>query len=204
MECVQLAGAFGPPAAHESGSKLPALHTLRDVRHYPGRKDTANPVITLDLGAGSVCASFGMNLHGYPGWDALKGQAQDQVEVFTSLNGKEYQSQGFLKLNLWRKDIPVNYMWTDAETMTSGTFRLVPDRPVTARYVQYRVTNKRIFDCAGLEVVDTIQSAPFDLRIALPDDAGPIRSQLPYGDGSANSGLPGTSPRDAERKREAE
>ena len=31
MECVQLAGAFEPPAAHESGSKLHALHTLREV-----------------------------------------------------------------------------------------------------------------------------------------------------------------------------
>src|SRR6266536_5833469 len=31
MECVQLAGAFGPPTAHESGSKLHALHTLREA-----------------------------------------------------------------------------------------------------------------------------------------------------------------------------
>ena len=31
MEYVQLAGAFGPPAAHESGSKLRALHTLREA-----------------------------------------------------------------------------------------------------------------------------------------------------------------------------
>ena len=144
----------------------------------------ANPVITLDLGANSPCASFGMNLHGYPWWDALKGQVQDQVEVLTSVDGQQYQSQGFLKLNLWWKEIPANYMWTDEETMTSGTFRFVPDRPVTARYVQYRVTNHRIFACAGLEVLDSIQSAPFDLRIALPDEAGPVKSQLPADDGS--------------------
>jgi hypothetical protein len=162
-------------------------------------QQNANPVITLDLGAGSACASFGMNLHGYPWWDALKGQVKDQVEVFTSLDGKEYQSQGFLKLNLWWKDIPANYMWTDEETMTSGTFRLVPDRPVTARYVRYRITNKRIFDCAGLEVLDSIQSAPFDLRIALPDEPGPVNGELPYDDGSANSGAPSTMPRDARR-----
>src|SRR6266568_4097401 len=31
MECVQLAGAFGPPIAYENGSKLHALHTLRDI-----------------------------------------------------------------------------------------------------------------------------------------------------------------------------
>ena len=75
-------------------------------------------------------------------------------------------------------------MWTDEETMTSGTFRFVPDRPVTARYVQYRVSNHRIFDCAGLEVLDSIQSEPFDLRIVLPDEAGSVKSQLPADDGS--------------------
>ena len=31
MECVQLAGAFRPPAAHKSESKLLALHTLREA-----------------------------------------------------------------------------------------------------------------------------------------------------------------------------
>src|SRR6185503_12890807 len=34
----------------------------------------ANPVITLDLGSVQNCASFGMNFHGYPWWDALKGE----------------------------------------------------------------------------------------------------------------------------------
>src|SRR5438094_762851 len=31
-ECGQLAGAFGPPTAPQSGSKLHALHALRDIR----------------------------------------------------------------------------------------------------------------------------------------------------------------------------
>jgi hypothetical protein len=91
-------------------------------------------------------------------------------------------------------------MWTDEETMTSGTFRVVPDRPVPARFVQYRVADKRIFDCAGLEVLDSIQGVPFDLRIALPDEAVPVTSPLPYDDGSANSGLPITLPRETSRK----
>lgn len=143
-----------------------------------------NPVITLDLGTPADCASFGMNLHGYPWWDSLKGEVQDQVEVLTSLDGKEYRSQGFLKLNLCWKDLPVNYMWTDEETMTSGTFRLTPERPVTTRFVQYRILNKRFFDCAGLEVLDSIRSTPFDLRIALPDEAGPAVSLAPADDGS--------------------
>jgi hypothetical protein len=79
-------------------------------------------------------------------------------------------------------------MWTDEETMTSGTFRLIPDQPVTTRYVQYRILNKRFFDCAGLEVLDSIRSAPFDLRIALPDEAGPAVSLAPVDDGSEKPG----------------
>src|SRR6266700_3559179 len=31
LECVQLAGAFGPPTVLESGSKLHALHTLANL-----------------------------------------------------------------------------------------------------------------------------------------------------------------------------
>jgi hypothetical protein len=157
--------------------------------------EKADPVITLDLGAPSTCASFGMNLHGYPWWDALKGEVQDQVEVLTSTDGKGYRSQGFLKLNLYWKDLPANYVWTDEETMTSGTFRLIPAQPVSARFVQYRVANKRFFDCAGLEVLDSIHSTPFDLRVALPDEAGPISSFAPSDDGSETSGSPNVVPK---------
>lgn len=160
----------------------------------------ANPVITLDLGEPTSCASFGMNLHGYPWWDALQGQVQDKVEVLTSMDGQNYRSIGFLKLNLRWKDLPANYMWTDEETMSSGTFRCIPANPVTARYVQYRVTNRRFFDCAGLEVLDSIRSESFDLRLALPDEAGPIASHLPPDDGSLTSGLPSTLPRRARRE----
>jgi hypothetical protein len=85
-------------------------------------------------------------------------------------------------------------MWPDDETMTSATFRSVPAQPVTARYVKYQVTNQRIFDCAGLEVLDSIKSEPFDLRLALPDEAGPVKSLAPADDGSENAGVANTSP----------
>jgi len=172
-------GAGGPSYAGGSSYQSGALWS-QDV----------NPVITLDLGTPAACASFGMNLHGYPWWDSLKGEVQDRVEVLTSLDGQEYRSQGLLKLNLFWKDLPANYMWTDEESMTSGTFRLVPARPVTTRFVQYRIRNQRFFDCAGLEVLDSIGSAPFDLRIALPDEAGPAVSLAPADDGSERSGRP--------------
>ncbi len=158
----------------------------------------ANPVVTLDLGSRQTCASFGMNLHGYPWWDALKGQNKDQVEVRVSQDGQDYQPIGFLKMNLKWKDLPVNYMWPDDETMTSGTFRFVPEKPMTARYVQYRITNRRIFACCGLEVLDSIRHEPFDLRVALPDEAGPITSVVPYDDGASGSGVPDTTPRKSE------
>ncbi len=37
MECARLAGAFGGPWAHDSGSKLYALQTLRAVQPWLAR-----------------------------------------------------------------------------------------------------------------------------------------------------------------------
>jgi hypothetical protein len=129
-----------------------------------------NPVITLDLGAPTECASFGMNFHGYPWPDALRGQIKDKVEVLVSDDGSTFTSIGFLQTDLWRKDIPVNFMLPDIEQLTGGTFRLIPEKPIKTRHVQYRITNKRAFDVTELEVLDHISSKPFDLRIALPDE----------------------------------
>src|SRR5262249_44736590 len=99
-----------------------------------------------------------------------------------------------LNCDLHWVDLPVNYMWPDDESITSATFRFVPATPVTARYVKYEVTNNRIFDCAGLEVLDSIKSESFDLRLALPDEAGPIRPLAPPDDGSDKSGVPTSAP----------
>jgi hypothetical protein len=129
-----------------------------------------NPVITLDLGASMSCASFGMNFHGYPGLDALKGEITDEVEVLVSSDGTNYTSSGFLQTDLRRKDIPINFMLPDDETLRGATFRLIPETPVEARYVQFKVTNKRYFDVTELEVLDASSFKAFDLRIALPDE----------------------------------
>lgn len=139
----------------------------------------ANPVITVDLGTAATCASFGLNFHGYPWWDALKGEVQDKVEVLTSIDGKDFTSQGFINSNLRWRDLPANYIWPDDETITSATFRCAPSHPLTARYVKFAITNKRVFDCAGIEVLDSFKLEPFDLRIALPDEAGQLRRQRP-------------------------
>lgn len=129
-----------------------------------------NPVITLDLGSVQSCASFGLNMHGYPAQDALKGEIQDQIEVLISEDGKTFTSIGFLKTDLRWKDLPANHMWTDEETLTAHTFRHIPENPLPARYIQYRITNPRHLCVTELEVLDSINHAPFDLRIALPDE----------------------------------
>jgi hypothetical protein len=66
------------------------------------------------------------------------------------------------------KDIPVNFMLPDDETLTGYTLRLIPEAPVTARHVRYRVTPRRLLCATELEVLDAIRFEPFDLRIALP------------------------------------
>ncbi len=165
-------GAGGPSYAGGASYRSGALWMEKE-----------NPVITVDLGASSKCASFGLSLHGYPWWDALKGEVKDKVEVLTSEDGKEFKSQGFLKTDLRWVDLPVNFMWPDEETLTSAMFRCIPADPVAARYVKFQITNKRIINCAGIEVLDSIKAEPFDLRVALPDEAGPIVSLAPEDDG---------------------
>ncbi|MCX5685805.1 MAG: hypothetical protein NT049_19290, partial [Planctomycetota bacterium] len=152
-------GVAGPPYAGGTSYKLGALW-----------KERTNPVITLDLGEVKSCAALGMNFHGYPWWDALSGEVKDAVEVLVSKDGKEYVSVGQLQTD-WRwKDVPVNHLWPDHERIEGATFRVVPPQPVEARYVQYKVTNRRIFCATELEVLDSIRSEPFDLRVALPDE----------------------------------
>ncbi len=167
-----------------SGAGAPSYAGGTSYRSAAVWNEKEHPEITVDLGSELACASFGMSFHGYPWWDALKGQVQDKVEVLTSSDGKEYTARGFLKTDIRWVDLPVNYMWPDDETITSAMFRFIPEQPVPARFVRYQVYNKRIFACAGLEVLDALQHRPFDLGIALPDEAGPIVSLAPADDGS--------------------
>jgi len=153
-------GVFGPSFAGGTSYSFGALWSAKK-----------NPVITLDLGASTTCASFGLNFHGYQWFDALKGKVTDKVEVLISDDGKSYQSVGFLKTDLRNKDLPVNFMLPDNEQLTGATFRCVPPKPVPARFVQYKVTSNRIFVATEIEVLNEFTTRPFDLRIALPDEA---------------------------------
>jgi len=129
-----------------------------------------NPSIVLDLGEKKSCAAFGMNLHGYPSHDSLNAEIKDRVAVQISDDGKDFTSIGRLQTDLHRKDIPVNFMLPDEETLAGHTFRFIPDKPVTTRYVRYLINSDRHFCVTELEVLDSIELKPFDLRIALPDE----------------------------------
>jgi hypothetical protein len=152
-------GIVGPPYAGGTSYASGALY---------GK--TIEPLITVDLGAPTACASFGLNIHGYPSQDALKGQVTDRIEVYTSDDGKEFTPRGLLQTDIFWKDLPVNYMWPDDETMTCPTCRLVPPAPVTTRFVRFKLHPQRMMCCTEIEVLDAIMREPFDLRIALPNE----------------------------------
>ena len=127
-----------------------------------------NVDLRVDLGAARTAGAFRAHLFGYPGWDALKGQVQDRVEVLTSLDAVTFTSQGLLQTSLWRKDVPINYMLPDDEKASAWNFELTLAAPVVARYVTYHVTPKRILCASELQVLDRIAYEPFDIRIAPP------------------------------------
>ena len=102
---------------------------------------------------------------GWPWWDAIKGQVQDQVEVLTSLDGREYVSRGQFDFRLRRKDIPVNFMFTDDETAQGWNFCLTPAKPAEARYVKYKIAAKRSVVVSEVQVFDQIRREPFDLKL---------------------------------------
>jgi len=128
----------------------------------------AEVALQVDLGQVQSVGAVRAHLFGYPFWDALKGQVQDRVEILTSPDGITFTSQGLLNTSLWKKDIPINHMLQDDEKATAWNFGLIFPAAVNARYVKYRVTPKRSLCISELQVLDRIETAPFDIRIAPP------------------------------------
>jgi hypothetical protein len=124
--------------------------------------------ITVDLGQQQSVGAFRSHLFGWPDWDALNGEVQDRVEVFTSLDGAAMQSRGTLQMDVRRKNVPINYMLMDSERATAWNYELQLDTPVIARFVKYRLTPARIVCTSELQVLDRVSYTPFDIRIALP------------------------------------
>ena len=133
----------------------------------------ANVDLQIDLGGPRSVAAFRAHLFGYPFWEAFNGEVLDRVEIFTSLDGLTFSSQGLLQTLLWRKDVPINYMVMDDGKATAWNFERRLASPVSARFVRYRATPMRILCASELQVFDRILYEPFDIRIALPTPAAP-------------------------------
>ena len=89
----------------------------------------SNVDLRVDLGQSRATGAFRAHVFGYPGWDALKGEVRDRIEVLTSLDGVTFTSRGLLQTSLWKKNIPINYMLQDDEKATAWNFELRCRRP---------------------------------------------------------------------------
>ena len=128
----------------------------------------SNVDLRVDLGQPRATGAFRAHVFGYPGWDALKGEVRDRIEVLTSLDGTAFTSRGVLQTSLWKKNIPINYMLQDDEKATAWNFELTLPSAVSARYVLYRITPQRTVCVSELQALDRIGYEPFDIRIAPP------------------------------------
>lgn len=90
--------------------------------------------------------------------------------MLTSVDGRDYRSQGYFNFNLRWKDLPANHFWPDEEIIAAHLFELIPSAPVQARHVRFKITPERTLTVSEVEVLDSIRYDPFDLRLTLPDD----------------------------------
>jgi hypothetical protein len=140
-----------------------------------GWRDGQTPEIVIDLGEPKACGAFRAHVTcGWPWWNAMAGEIQDRIEVLTSADGKDFSSQGEFNLKPRFKDLAVNYMLADDESAAGFNFNLPLDKPVQARYVKFRLTAKRIVQLTELQVLDGMETKPFDMRLLLPDSGAKV------------------------------
>jgi hypothetical protein len=153
-------GVVGPPYAGGTAPREALLWS-----------QGSTPEITVDLGQAEHSRAFRIGLGaGYPWWDSLKGEVKDQVEVLTSLDGRDFTTQGHFNLSLRWKDLPANHIWPDDETLQAHLFELIAEHPVQARFVRFKLTPARILTVSEVQVLDSMKYAPFSLRVSLPDE----------------------------------
>jgi hypothetical protein len=123
----------------------------------------------VDLGKPETMGAFRIFVTaGWPWWDAFKGEVQDKIELLTSAEGTEFKSQGFFNTNIYKKDVPINYMVQDDETARGWNFELVVPQPVKARFVRWKLTTARWLAVTEVQALDFVKYEPFDIRLALP------------------------------------
>jgi len=167
-----------PPVAAWSAKLVPAtcltdglIGSLTENGGGIGWTDNLNPEIVVDLGQVQTCGAFRAAITcGWPWWDALKGEVKDKIEVLTSIDGKQYASQGHFRMNMRFKDVPANVMLPDDEGARGFIAERVLPKGVQARYVKFKVTSPRTMQLMELQVFDWIKYEPFDLRLSLPEE----------------------------------
>ena len=130
----------------------------------------SNPTITLDLGSPSRCAALGLNFLDMG--DLLRNNlaARTRIEVLVSDDNRTYRSLGPIHTQLRLKDRPVNIPAPDDGSYGAFSFFLVPEKPVTTRWVRFRVNSPGFFCCTELFALDAFRAEPFDFRLTLPDE----------------------------------
>jgi len=129
--------------------------------------------VTVDLEKPEKLGGFRIHVHGYPCFDAMKGEMPEKIEVLTSVDGKEFANRGFFDLKLRWKDLPADFMWPDSEQFEGHMFDLALPAQVEARYVRFAISSTRMTGITEVQALDSIKRVPFDLRVALPKDAPP-------------------------------
>jgi hypothetical protein len=130
------------------------------------------PEVTIDLGSTQKFEAVRAQIQGYPGADAIRGEIKDKIEVLTSNDGKDFKSQGEFDFRMYWKNVPVNFMYADDENFACHNHTLKFKEPIEARYVKFNITPARQkLGVTELQVIDKVESKPFDLKIALPGDA---------------------------------
>jgi hypothetical protein len=180
-------GIVGPPYA---GGTAPQTACIWDTK-------SGEPEITVDLGRPETIAAFRLDLTaGWPWWDALQGEVKDEAEVLSSQDGQQYVSHGQFDFNLWRKDIPINHMLPDDETAQGFNFTKLLSAPISARFVRFKIKPQRILGISEVQALDSVAEKPFDLRLALPDEAV-IAPQASGTDDATAASRRGTQPENA-------
>lgn len=134
-------------------------------------QDGDKPEINVDMGAAQTLGAFRIHLTaGWPWSDALKWEVKDEVEVFTSEDGKDYTSRGNFDFRLREREVPINHMLPDDKCAQGWNFELILDKPVKAQFVRFKLTPKRMVVVTEVQALDFIKYEPWDLKIALPDE----------------------------------
>jgi hypothetical protein len=128
-----------------------------------------NPVIALDLEKPEKVAAVRIHVTGYP-CDFYKGPFSD-VEILTSTDGKSFASQGTIKTQMTYKDVDGDFLMPENGRFESWVFPLIFEKPVEARYIQYKVANPRMhFDTSEIMAYDSVKIDEWKEPLAMPLD----------------------------------